>query len=74
MQIITCGIYFSHCSFQLSMSNSMLNIRTCADSCVALMKLIKYFASDGDMNPEATVELDSDAVVSNIFLIFLEMW
>ena len=54
---------------ELNMSNSMLHIRTCADSCVALMKLIKYFASDGDMNPEAPVELDSDSVVG----VFLSM-
>ena len=33
----------------LSMSNSLLNIRTCADSCVALMKLVQYFACDGDL-------------------------
>eukprot|EP00794_Sanderia_malayensis_P020264 gene20264-22250_t len=33
----------------LSMSNNILNIRTCSDSCSALIKLIKYYASDGDV-------------------------
>lgn len=54
----------------LTMSNSMLNIRTCADSCVALMKLIKYLASDGDMQPECPPELDSDSVVRKNFAVW----
>merc|ERR1719354_752824 len=48
-------------AMELSMSNSMLNIRTCADSCVALMKIIKYFASDGDMCPQTQHDLDQDS-------------
>ncbi|XP_077993352.1 autophagy-related protein 2 homolog A-like [Glandiceps talaboti] len=35
----------------LQASNNVLNIRTCADSCDALRKLIVYFANDGDLNP-----------------------
>jgi len=38
----------------LSMSNNVLNIHTCSDSCAALMKLIKYIASDGDLVKEST--------------------
>lgn len=40
----------------LSMSNNLLNIRTCADSCVALMKLVQYFASDGDLQSGIVTE------------------
>ena len=36
------------------MSNNVLNIHTCSDSCAALMKLIKYIASDGDLVKEST--------------------
>lgn len=32
------------------MSNNVLNIHTCSDSCAALIKLIKYIASDGDLD------------------------
>ena len=34
----------------LSMSNNVLNIHTCSDSCASLIKLIKYIASDGDLD------------------------
>ena len=37
--------------FELTMTNNLLNVRTCADSCVALTKLVQYFASDGDLTP-----------------------
>ena len=40
--------------FEMTMSNNMLNVRTCADSCAALMKLVQYFASDGDLLPMET--------------------
>lgn len=49
--------------FDLSMSNNLLNFRTCADSCVALMKLIKYFASDGDLETSVNTEPDAETSV-----------
>ncbi|KAL5009376.1 hypothetical protein ScPMuIL_014957 [Solemya velum] len=33
----------------LRAATNRLNIRTCSDSCTALMALIRYFASDGDL-------------------------
>ena len=42
--------------FDLAMSNNMLHIRTCSDSCVDLMKFIKYFASDGDLQKNNDVD------------------
>lgn len=33
----------------LRASNNIIHIRTCADSAVALMELVKYIASDGDL-------------------------
>ena len=34
----------------LQVSNNILHIRTCADSCRALQNLILYLANDGDLN------------------------
>ncbi|XP_065221759.1 autophagy-related protein 2 homolog A [Planococcus citri] len=45
----------------LRASNNMVHIRTCADSAVALMDLVKYIASDGDL-ADTTVEDDSSSV------------
>ena len=47
--------------FELTMSNNMLNVRTCADSCSALMKLVQYFASDGDLLPVETASIGGGA-------------
>ena len=33
------------------MSNNTVNIRTCSDSCSALLQLIQYIATDGDLAP-----------------------
>ena len=33
------------------MSNNTVNIRTCSDSCSALLQLIQYIAADGDLAP-----------------------
>lgn len=52
---LTDGLDTRQPVFDLAMSNNMLNIRTCSDSCVALMKLIKYFASDGDLQLDGCV-------------------
>nr|UXP86414.1 atg2 [Procambarus clarkii] len=35
-------------------SNNMIHIRTCADSCKALLELMIYLASDGDLTKEAS--------------------
>lgn len=33
------------------MSNNTVNVRTCSDSCSALLQLIQYIAADGDLAP-----------------------
>jgi len=33
------------------MSNNTVNVRTCSDSCSALLQLIQYIAADGDLVP-----------------------
>lgn len=33
----------------LRASNNVLHIRTCADSCIALQRLLTYLAVDGDL-------------------------
>lgn len=33
------------------MSNNTVNIRTCSDSCSALLQLIQYISADGDLAP-----------------------
>uniref|UniRef100_A0A8C4Q9H4 Autophagy related 2B n=1 Tax=Eptatretus burgeri TaxID=7764 RepID=A0A8C4Q9H4_EPTBU len=37
--------------FELSCSNDLIHIRVCSDSCALLMRLIQYFAADGDLYP-----------------------
>uniref|UniRef100_A0A8C5N3S7 Autophagy related 2B n=1 Tax=Leptobrachium leishanense TaxID=445787 RepID=A0A8C5N3S7_9ANUR len=39
--------------FQMHCSSDVIHIRTCSDSCAALMNLIQYIASYGDLNPPA---------------------
>ena len=50
----------------LRVSTNRLNIRTCSDSCKALMELIRYFATDGDLNVEEPVDLDSTGTSDDI--------
>uniref|UniRef100_A0A670ZVT8 Autophagy related 2B n=1 Tax=Pseudonaja textilis TaxID=8673 RepID=A0A670ZVT8_PSETE len=42
--------------FELHCSSDVIHIRTCSDSCAALMNLIQYIASYGDLNPPAKME------------------
>ncbi|XP_061751316.1 autophagy-related protein 2 homolog B-like isoform X1 [Nerophis ophidion] len=42
--------------FELRCSSDVIHIRTCADSCAALMNLIQYIASYGDLLPPAELE------------------
>ncbi|XP_051942954.1 autophagy-related protein 2 homolog B-like isoform X1 [Hippocampus zosterae] len=42
--------------FELRCSSDVIHIRTCADSCAALMNLIQYIASYGDLLPPAEPE------------------
>ncbi|KAH0620382.1 hypothetical protein JD844_020772 [Phrynosoma platyrhinos] len=42
--------------FELHCSSDVIHIRTCSDSCAALMNLIQYIASYGDLNPPAKIE------------------
>ena len=48
-----------HPKTDLRLSNNIVHIRTCADSCRALADLIQYFASDGDLGEESDWKSDS---------------
>lgn len=61
---LTDGLDKSQPLTELSMSNSMLYIRTCSDSCIALMDIIKYFASDGDLQPNQNDTPEETELVS----------
>lgn len=66
----------------LRASNNIVHIRTCADSAIALMDLVKYVASDGDLvdtnvideygvtkkqnNEDVLVNLKGERVVENL--------
>ncbi|KAM8834324.1 autophagy-related protein 2 homolog B [Synchiropus picturatus] len=45
--------------FELRCSSDVIHIRTCSDSCAALMNLIQYMASYGDLFPPAEPEPDT---------------
>lgn len=52
---ISSLIVFQHYpKTELRVSSNLVNIRTCADSCLMLIDLIKYVAADGDLFPPAT--------------------
>uniref|UniRef100_A0A3Q3L1L7 Autophagy related 2B n=1 Tax=Mastacembelus armatus TaxID=205130 RepID=A0A3Q3L1L7_9TELE len=44
--------------FELRCSSDVIHIRTCSDSCAALMNLIQYVASYGDLLPPAESEAE----------------
>lgn len=44
----------------LRASNNMVHVRTCADSCHALQRVLAYFASDGDLVDDAPDPFPSD--------------
>uniref|UniRef100_A0A8D0CVJ8 Autophagy related 2B n=1 Tax=Sander lucioperca TaxID=283035 RepID=A0A8D0CVJ8_SANLU len=44
--------------FELRCSSDIIHIRTCSDSCAALMNLIQYVASYGDLLPPAEPEAE----------------
>lgn len=43
--------------FELHCSSDVIHIRTCSDSCAALMNLIQYVASYGDLHPPSKTEI-----------------
>uniref|UniRef100_A0A3Q1ECY8 Autophagy related 2B n=1 Tax=Acanthochromis polyacanthus TaxID=80966 RepID=A0A3Q1ECY8_9TELE len=47
--------------FELRCSSDVIHIRTCSDSCAALMNLIQYVASYGDLLPPAEPEANRPA-------------
>uniref|UniRef100_A0A8C9VTW9 Autophagy related 2B n=1 Tax=Scleropages formosus TaxID=113540 RepID=A0A8C9VTW9_SCLFO len=62
--------------FELRCSSDVIHIRTCSDSCAALMNLIQYIASYGDLLPPPGLEGKSSsakhrAKVSNILKLML---
>lgn len=46
-----CYFVQGHPQVELRMSNNTVNVRTCSDSCSALLQLIQYIAADGDLVP-----------------------
>ncbi|XP_076017727.1 autophagy-related protein 2 homolog B [Genypterus blacodes] len=50
------GGHMSEPRFELRCSSDAIHIRTCSDSCAALMNLIQYVASYGDLLPPAEPE------------------
>ncbi|XP_015679256.1 autophagy-related protein 2 homolog B [Protobothrops mucrosquamatus] len=52
--------------FELHCSSDVIHIRTCSDSCAALMNLIQYIASYGDLNPPAKMECTSGVTKQNV--------
>lgn len=46
-----------HPQSELRMSNNTVNVRTCSDSCSALLQLIQYIAADGDLVPSYEPEV-----------------
>ncbi|ETE68801.1 Autophagy-related protein 2-like B, partial [Ophiophagus hannah] len=52
--------------FELHCSSDVIHIRTCSDSCAALMNLIQYIASYGDLNPPAKMECTSGVAKQNV--------
>uniref|UniRef100_A0A8D2KT20 Autophagy related 2B n=1 Tax=Varanus komodoensis TaxID=61221 RepID=A0A8D2KT20_VARKO len=51
--------------FELHCSSDVIHIRTCSDSCAALMNLIQYIASYGDLNPPAKTDATSGMTKQN---------
>nr|XP_033806767.1 autophagy-related protein 2 homolog B isoform X1 [Geotrypetes seraphini] len=47
--------------FELHCSSDVIHIRTCSDSCAALMNLIQYIASYGDLHPPRRTEVKAGA-------------
>ncbi|XP_069493788.1 autophagy-related protein 2 homolog B isoform X2 [Ambystoma mexicanum] len=47
--------------FELHCSSDAIHIRTCSDSCAALMNLIQYIASYGDLYPPTRTEITPGA-------------
>lgn len=43
--------------FELRCSSDVIHIRTCSDSCAALMNLIQYIASYGDLHPPSKTDI-----------------
>uniref|UniRef100_A0A4W6F0E6 Autophagy related 2B n=1 Tax=Lates calcarifer TaxID=8187 RepID=A0A4W6F0E6_LATCA len=48
--------------FELRCSSDVIHIRTCSDSCAALMNLIQYVASYGDLLPPAEPEAKHSSI------------
>ena len=48
------------------MSNNIVNVRTCSDSCSALLQLIQYIAADGDLVPSYEPEVPDPAKIPSV--------
>uniref|UniRef100_A0A8C6VIW1 Autophagy related 2B n=1 Tax=Naja naja TaxID=35670 RepID=A0A8C6VIW1_NAJNA len=63
--LVLLSVAQSNPYFELHCSSDVIHIRTCSDSCAALMNLIQYIASYGDLNPPAKMECTSGAEASS---------
>uniref|UniRef100_A0A8D2IUY4 Autophagy related 2B n=1 Tax=Varanus komodoensis TaxID=61221 RepID=A0A8D2IUY4_VARKO len=65
MGLLELTIRTSKPRFELHCSSDVIHIRTCSDSCAALMNLIQYIASYGDLNPPAKTDATSGMTKQN---------
>jgi len=63
LSLFTCcdGSDQGHPQVELRMSNNTVHVRTCSDSCSALLQLIQYIAADGDLVPSYEPETPDTA-------------
>uniref|UniRef100_A0A8B9BHT9 Autophagy related 2B n=1 Tax=Anser brachyrhynchus TaxID=132585 RepID=A0A8B9BHT9_9AVES len=60
--------------FELHCSSDVIHIRTCSDSCAALMNLIQYIASYGDLHPPTKTEIKCGFFpLKHVFSTFLHL-
>lgn len=57
-----------HPQVELRMSNNTVHVRTCSDSCSALLQLIQYIAADGDLVPSYEPETPDSAKTPSVCL------
>ena len=57
-----------HPQVELRMSNNTVHVRTCSDSCSALLQLIQYIAADGDLVPSYEPETPDTAKTPSVCL------
>ena len=56
------------------MSNNTVNVRTCSDSCSALLQLIQYIAADGDLVPSYEPEVPDASKAPSVSRRTVNLW